>query len=95
MQVTANVMAGARPRGMLQVDAGIYAENPEVRTLLAASGPLVRSAWRSTVQDFANRFHTPGRVPDAALLASQMQAALDRIAGPRRARVMMVSVIAR
>jgi hypothetical protein len=95
MQVTANLLVNNRPRGVLQVDAGIYSDNAETRAQISASGPLLRSAWRSAAQDFANRFHTVGRVPDTQMLANLLQAATDRIIGARRCRVMMVSVIAR
>jgi hypothetical protein len=95
MQVTANLLVNNRPRGVLQVDAGIYSDNPETRAQISASGPMLRSAWRSAAQDFANRFHTLGRVPDTQMLAGLLQAATDRIIGARRCRVMMVSVIAR
>ena len=95
MQVTANVLVNNRPAGILQLDAGLYSEIPEVRTSLNAYGAMLRSAWRGTAQDFCNRFYTRGTVPDAALLANQLQAATDRVLGPRRARVMMVSLIVR
>lgn len=95
MQVTANVLVNNRPAGILQLDAGLYSEIPEVRTSLNSYGAMLRSAWRGTAQDFCNRFYTRGTVPDAALLANQLQAATDRVLGPRRARVMMVSLIVR
>lgn len=95
MQVTANVLANNRPAGILQLDAGLYSEIPEVRTSLNAYGAMLRAAWRGTAQDFCNRFYTRGTVPDSALLANQLQAATDRVLGPRRARVMMVSLIVR
>lgn len=95
MQVTANVLVNNRPAGILQLDAGLYSEIPEVRTSLNAYGAMLRAAWRGTAQDFCNRFYTRGTVPDATLLANQLQAATDRVLGPRRARVMMVSLIVR
>lgn len=95
MQVTANVLANNRPAGILQLDAGLYSEIPEVRTSLNSYGAMLRAAWRGTAQDFCNRFYTRGTVPDSAFLANQLQAATDRVLGPRRARVMMVSLIVR
>jgi hypothetical protein len=95
MQVTANVLVGNRPRATLQVDAGLFSADPDVRTSIPSYGPALRAAWRGTAQEFANRYLVFGRVPDSALLATHLQAATDRIIGRGKARVMMVAVIVR
>lgn len=97
MQVTANIMTQGRVAGLLQVDAGLYSLDQAVRTRFAPLAPVIRSAWRSATQDFANRFHTAGRVPDAVILAQRLQAATDQVLGgtPGAARVLLVSVVAR
>jgi hypothetical protein len=95
MQVTATIMQSMRPAGLLQVDAGLVVPDPILRTRVQGLGPVIRAAWRSAAQDYVNRQYTRGRVPDARLMAANLQAATDRVVGRPGAQVVMISLIAR
>jgi hypothetical protein len=95
MQVTANFVRGGRPSGILQLDAGMYSRSEEAQQRANSLMPVFRSRWRSTLQDFVNRYHTAGRVPDAQFLATQLQNVTNEIMGNRSVQVMMVALVAR
>jgi hypothetical protein len=95
MQVTANMVRSSRNTGILQLDAGLYSRDAAAQERANGLAPVMRAQWRTTLQDFANRYHTPGRVPDAGLLATQLQAATNRVMGNRSVSVMMVALVAR
>lgn len=84
-----------RPVGVFQVDMGILVPNAAQRARAASVQPVLRDAWRRTVQEFANSYITLGRVPDAVLLGQRLQAATDRVLGSGTARVLLTSVIVR
>jgi hypothetical protein len=94
-QIVSTVVRSFRAVGTLQVDMGIMVSNPAQRARATALRPVLRDTWRRTSQEFTNNFYTPGRVPDAALLAQRLQAATDQIIGPGTGRVILTSVIVR
>ena len=94
-QVTSNVMQKFRSVGVLQVELGLVVPDEGRRDKTLATMPVLRAAWRSTTQEFANRFMLPGRVPDAVVLGQKLQAATDAILGVGVARLVLLSVIFR
>ena len=94
-QVTSNVMQKFRSVGVLQVELGLVVPNESRREKTLATMPVLRAAWRSATQEFANRFMLPGRVPDAVVLGQKLQAATDAILGAGVARLVLLSVILR
>jgi hypothetical protein len=94
-QIAATILQSMRPVGVFQVDMGILVPNAAQRARAASLQPVLRDAWRRTVQEFANSYITPGRVPDAVLLGQRLQAATDRVLGAGTARVLLTSVIVR
>jgi hypothetical protein len=95
MQVTANMVRSSRNVGIMQLDAGMYSRIPGAQERANSLAPSMRAQWRATLQEFINRYHTPGRVPDAALLATQLQAATNQVMGNRSVQVIMVALVAR
>jgi hypothetical protein len=77
------------------VDVGILVTNPAQRARASALQPVLRNAWRSTTQEFANSYYIPGRVPDAVLLGQRLQATTDQVLGPGNARVLLIALIVR
>jgi hypothetical protein len=94
-QVTSNVMQKFRSVGVLQVELGLVVPKADLRDRALATMPVLRAAWRSTTQEFANRFMLPGRVPDAEALGQRLQAATDRVLGAGVARLVLLSVMLR
>jgi hypothetical protein len=94
-QIAATRLQSLRTVGVFQVDMGILVANPAQRARTAAMQPVLRDAWRRTVQEFTNSYLVQGRVPDAVLLSQRLQTATDQIVGAGVARVLLVSVVAR
>jgi hypothetical protein len=94
-QVTASIMRSYRPIGMIQVDVALLVTDDALQRQVNAARPVLQSAWRSTVQEFAANYYTPGRVPDAVLLGQRLQAATDAALGKRGARLLLASVVVR
>lgn len=94
-QIAATILQSMRPVGVFQVDMGILVPNAAQRARAISLQPVLRDAWRRTVQEFANSYIAPGRVPDAGLLGQRLQAATDRVLGSGAARVLLTSVIVR
>ena len=94
-QVTSNVMQRFRSVGVLQVELGLVVAKVNLRDRALATMPVLRAAWRSTTQEFANRFMLPGRVPDAEALGQRLQAATDGVLGAGVARLVLLSVMLR
>jgi hypothetical protein len=94
-QVTSNVMQKFRSVGVLQIELGLVVPKADKQESTLATMPVLRAAWRSTTQEFANRFMLPGRVPDAEALGQSLQAATDRVLGAGVARLVLLSVILR
>jgi hypothetical protein len=94
-QVTSNVMQKHRSVGVLQVELGLVVPNVGKRDRTLATMPVLRAAWRSTTQEFANSFMLPGRVPDAVVLGQKLQAATDGVLGAGVARLVLMSLIFR
>jgi hypothetical protein len=94
-QIAVTIMQSFRPSGIMQLDAGIYVDNPAQRARVAALRPVLRDAWRRTSQDFANTNFIAGRVPNAVLLSQRLQTATDQIIGANNGRVLMISLIVR
>jgi hypothetical protein len=94
-QIAATIIQSFRPAGVFQVDVGILVTNPAQRARASALQPVLRNAWRSTTQEFANSYYIPGRVPDAVLLGQRLQATTDQVLGPGNARVLLIALIVR
>jgi|APTNR8051073442_1049403.scaffolds.fasta_scaffold37554_2 hypothetical protein len=92
-QVTATITNGARAAGIIQVDVGIYTTDSALKQQIANMAPLLRSRWRSALQDFVNRYYTFGSVPDANILAGALQRAIDPLTAPKRGRVLLQAII--
>jgi hypothetical protein len=94
-QVTSNVMQNFRSVGVLQIELGVVVPKVSLQAKVLATTPVLRAAWRSTTQEFANRFMLPGRVPDAEALGQRLQAATDAVLGAGVARLVLLSVMLR
>lgn len=94
-QITGTIVNGLRPVGIMQVDLGIYTTDQNLKLKLAQLKPVLVSAWRAGLQEYINRFYTPGQVPDANLLAGILQKSIMPQIGNGRARVLIQAIIAR
>lgn len=92
-QVTATITNGARAAGIIQIDVGIYTTDAALKGQIANMAPLLRARWRSALQDFVNRYYTFGTVPDANILGSALQRAIDPLTAPKRGRVLIQAII--
>ena len=94
-QIASSILVSLRAVGLMQVDLGLLVRDSSKRARVIGLQPVLRSAWRRTVQEFTNNYFTPGRVPDALMLGQRLQAATDQIIGPNVGRVMLLSVLVR
>lgn len=94
-QIASSILVSLRAVGLMQVDLGLLVPDSSKRRRVLGLQPVLRSAWRRTVQEFTNNYFTPGRVPDALMLGQRLQAATDQIIGPNVGRVMLLSVLVR
>ena len=92
-QVTATITNGARAAGIIQIDVGIYTTDAALKGQIANMAPLLRSRWRSALQDFVNRYYSFGSVPDANILGAALQRAIDPLTAPKRGRVLIQAII--
>lgn len=94
-QVTATIMSGFKPVGLMQIDVGIYTKDKALKAKLGSLRPVLVANWRGALQDFCNRFYTVGNVPDANILAPLLQKAVAGQIGGGNARVLIQAMIAR
>lgn len=89
----ASITRGNKVRGILAVDAGIDIPDAKLRKQTEATKPRLMSAMRDAVLAYASLSYTVGEPPDADLLKSRMQKAVDAQLGPGKAKVALASVI--
>jgi len=89
----ASITRGNKVRGVLAVDAGIDVPDAKLRKQIEATKPRLMSAMRDAVLAYANLSYTVGAPPDADLLKSRMQKAVDAQIGPGKAKVALASVL--
>lgn len=94
-QITGTIVNGLRPVGIMQVDLGIYTTDQNLKARLTQLKPVLVSSWRAGLQEYINRFYTPGQVPDANILAGILQRAIAPQIGNAKARVLIQAIIAR
>ncbi len=94
-QVTATIMSGFKPVGLMQIDVGVYTKDKALKSKLSSLRPVLIANWRGALQDFCNRFYTVGNVPDANILSPMLQKAISAQIGGGNARVLIQAIIAR
>ncbi len=94
-QVTATIMSGFKPVGLMQIDVGVYTKDKALKAKLNSLRPVLIANWRGALQDFCNRFYTVGNVPDANILVPMLQKAISQQIGGANARVLIEAIIAR
>jgi len=90
--LAAGVMLTSGRRGVILVEPGVDAPDPEVRARVDASVPRLRAAWFAALQRYASGLR-PGATPDADQLARSMQAETDRVLGRKGATFLIGSVL--
>ena len=79
--LTAAVKSLDGGRGVLTVQANLYAINPALRIKIVRSMPLLMNAYVPAMQAWS--YHLPpGRTPNVEGLALGLQQATDRVVGP-------------
>jgi hypothetical protein len=89
--LTASLVRADNRRGVLTVEAGVDAPNTALHERVAALQPRLRDGYNTYLARFAGALR-PGFVPDADLLARELQAITDRIAG-RGCRLLLGTIL--
>lgn len=89
--LTATVIRGDGRRGVLTVQAVLYAPKPAQRARAAQSGPLLMNAYVPAMQAWAYAL-PPGSKPNVDALGQTLQRATDGVLGPG-ARVLLGGVM--
>jgi len=89
----ASISRGFKVHGVLAVDAGLDVPEEQVRKQAEAIRPRLISAMRDAVLNYASLSYVVGEKPDADILRSRLQKAVDQVLGKSKARVALASVI--
>ena len=89
----ASISRGLKVHGVLAVDAGLDVPEEAVRKTADAIRPRLISAMRDAVLNYASLAYMVGEKPDADMLRSKLQKAVDQTLGAGKARVALASVI--
>ena len=79
-------------RGVLTVEVGLNAPDPQLRDKLELYQPILRSAYVGALQPYALSL-TPGAPPSADYIAMTLQRETDRILGARGAKLLLGSIL--
>lgn len=91
--LTANFRRPDGRLGVMTVETGVDAPNPELAARITQSTPRLRAAYAAVVRESAAAM-LPGTPPDVERLVVQLQAATDRVLGRRGARLLIGTVMA-
>lgn len=91
--LTATVQANHRARGLLQIEAGLEIEDPQLRRRAERYLPRLRNAWVSGLSAYTGMSYRFGDVPDADRIAQILQEATDITLGEEGAEVLIGMVI--
>ncbi|MBX7248589.1 MAG: Tat pathway signal protein [Caulobacteraceae bacterium] len=89
--LTASLLKADNRRGVLTVEAGVDTPSPALRARVASLQPRLRDGYNAYLARFAAALR-PGFVPDADLLARELQGLTDRIAG-RGCRLLLGTIL--
>jgi hypothetical protein len=90
--LTAAIIRPDGRRGVLTVEAGIDARDPDLRERVELVEPRLRDAYASSLMLFGRNLR-PGDAPDIAQLADRLQADTDRVVGRPGARLLLGSTL--
>ncbi len=79
-------------RGVMSVECGLEAPDPQLRARAEASLPRLRSAFMSTVQTYAAGLPA-GAAPNVDFIARALQQQADAVLGRPGARVLLGAVV--
>lgn len=91
--LTATVQANHRARGLLQIEAGLEIDDPQLRRRAERYLPRLRNAWVSGLSAYTGMSYRFGDVPDADRIAQILQEATDITLGEEGAEVLIGMVI--
>ncbi len=91
--LTATVTRRDGRRGVLTVEVGVHAPDPEVATRAAQSAPRLRAAFNEVVRAIGAGL-LPGAVPDVERLSRELQIACDQALGRPGGRVLLGTLMA-
>lgn len=89
----ASIARGFKVHGVISVDAGLDVPDAAVRKTCEALRPRLTSSMRDAILTYASLTYVVGEKPDADILASRLQKAVDGVLGKNQARVALASVI--
>jgi hypothetical protein len=89
--LTASLVKADNRRGVLTVEAGVDAPTPALHARVVSLQPRLRDGYNAYLARFGGALR-PGFVPDADLLARELQAITDRIAG-RGCRLLLGTIL--
>lgn len=91
--LTATVQANRRARGLLQIEAGLEIDNPDLRQRVNRYMPRLRNAYVSALSLYTGVYYQYGDVPDADRIAALLQEATDMTLGETGAEVLLGMII--
>lgn len=91
--LTANFRRPDGRLGVMTVETGVDAADPDLAARVTRSAPRLRAAYSDVVRQSAAAL-LPGAPPDVERLVAQLQAATDRVLGRRGARLLIGTVMA-
>lgn len=91
--LSASIMRGYTVSGVLSVDAGLDVPSKETRKKARALMPRLMNDMRDAVAGYASLSYVIGQRPDADMLETRLQKAVDNVLGRGEARVTLASVI--
>lgn len=91
--LTATVQANHRARGLLQIEAGLEIEDPQLRRRAERYLPRLRNAWVSALSAYTGMGYRFGDIPDADRISEILQEATDMTLGQEGAEVLIGMVI--
>ena len=91
--LTATVQANHRARGLLQIEAGLEIDDPQLRRRAERYLPRLRNAWVSGLSAYTGMSYRFGDMPDADRIAQILQEATDITLGEEGAEVLIGMVI--
>ncbi len=89
----ASISRGFKVHGVLAIDAGLDVPEEQDRKMAEAIRPRLISSMRDAVLNYASLSYVVGEKPDAEMLRSRLQKAVDQVLGKSKARVALASVI--
>ncbi|MEA1940781.1 MAG: hypothetical protein U9P68_00905 [Pseudomonadota bacterium] len=91
--LTATVQANHRARGLLQIEAGLEIDDPQLRRRAERYLPRLRNAWVSALSAYTGMGYRFGDIPDADRISEILQEATDMTLGQEGAEVLIGMVI--